>query len=154
MSDSPQPSLTHVFESLPLSRARAYLSLTFGGLTLLLIGGVLSYASGSPDVHGSVSTYWTVFFTFHALAFAGAALFGAFPRLTSWPVKLGWLVIVLIALAAALAIRSAALVEAGATSTPSTALGSYAVALLPVLVGLWWGGEPAESGQSAPGNGQ
>lgn len=137
MSDPQPSSFTHVFEPLPLSRTRAYLSLTFGGLALLLIGGVLSYASGSPDVHGTVSTYWTVFFSFHALAFGGAALLGAFPRVARWPIKLGWLVVLLVVLFAAIAIRAGAAGEAGG----AFALGPYAVALLPVLTALWWGGE-------------
>jgi hypothetical protein len=143
MADPQPSSFTHVFEPLPLSRARAYLSLTFGGLALLLIGGVLSYASGSPDVHGTVSTYWTVFFSFHALAFGGAALLGAFPRVARWPVKLGWLLVLLVVLVAAVAIRAGA---AGAF-----ALGPYAVALLPVSTGLWWRGEPPQEADR-PGN--
>lgn len=137
MPDSQPSSLAHVFEPLPLSRGRAYLSLTFGGLALLLIGGVLSYASGSPDVHGTVSTYWTVFFTFHALAFGGAALLGAFPRVARWPIKLGWLVVLLVALAAAIAIRS----NASSHMASAFSLGPYAVALLPVLAGLLWSAE-------------
>ena len=146
----PQPnSLAHVFEPLPLSRGRAYVSLTFGGLALLLIGGVLSYASGSPDVHGTVSTYWTVFFTFHALAFGGAALLGAFPRAARWPIKVGWLVVLLIALAAAIAIRSNASSQMGPAAASAFALGPYVVALLPVLTGLLWSAE-----QSAGGGGQ
>lgn len=136
----PQPhSVAHAFEPLPLPRGRAYLSLTFGGLALLLLGGVLSYASGSPDVHGSVSTYWTVFFTFHALAFGGAALFGAFPRLTRWPIKLAWVGALLVALAIALAIRASAANDAAAAQAASSTWKQYAAALLPIVVGLWWG---------------
>src|SRR5512145_739721 len=99
MSDQPPHSLAHTFEPLPLSRGRAYLSLTLGALALLFVGGVLSYASGSPDVHGSVSTYWTVLFTFYGLAFGGAALLGAFPRLARRSIKLAWLVLLLVAFA-------------------------------------------------------
>jgi hypothetical protein len=140
MTDLQPGSVAHVFEPLPLSRGRAYLSLTFAGLALLLVGGVLSYASGSPDVHGSVSTYWTVFFTFYALAFGGAALFGAFPRLARWPLKLGWLALVIVAFVAALVIRSTAATPPGAASAPAS-LQPYAVSLVPLLVGLWWRGE-------------
>ena len=144
--------LAHTFEALPLSRGRAYVSLTFGALALLLIGGVLSYASGSPDVHGTVSTYWTAFFTFYALAFGGAAMFGAFPRLVRWPFKVGWLVLLAVALVAALAIRSTALEHAGIAAPPSTAVGQYVFALLPVVVGLLWGGERFEPGPAMAGD--
>lgn len=148
MSDSHPSSLAHVFEPLPLPRFRAYLSLTCGGLALLLIGGVLSYASGSPDVHGSVSTYWTVFFAFYALAFGGAALLGAFPRLARWPVKLAWLVALALVFAAAIVVRSRALADAGMAAAPPAAIGQYAASLLPIIVGLWWGGEQAGGADS------
>jgi hypothetical protein len=144
MPDSQRSSLAHVFEPLPLSRGRAYLSLTFGGLALLLIGGVLSYASGSPDVHGTVSNYWTVFFTFHALAFGGAALLGAFPRVARWPMKLGWLAILMIALAAAITIRSTASSHMASAFT----MGPYAVALVPILAGLLWSAEQTAAGDT------
>jgi hypothetical protein len=146
MADPRSHSLAHTFEPLPLSRGRAYLSLTFGGLALLFVGGVLSYASGSPDVHGSVSTYWTVLFSFYALAFGGAAVLGAFPRLARRPIKLAWLALLLAVFVAALAIRSMALSDAG-VAVPPIALGQYAVALLPLAVGLWWRGEPADAGE-------
>jgi hypothetical protein len=144
MADSEPRSLAHTFESLPLSRGRAYLSLTCGGLALLFIGGVLSYASGSPDVHGSVSTYWTALFSFYALAFGGAALLGAFPRLARGSIKLVWLALLLTALVVALVIRSMALSDAGVAAPPIT-FGQYAVALLPVAIGLWWRGEGTQA---------
>jgi hypothetical protein len=140
MPDVQPRSLVRLFEPLPLPRWRAYLSLTFGALALLLVGGVLSYASGSPDVHGSVSTYWTVLFTYHAVAFGGAALLGAFPRLARLPIKIAWLVALLCALIGATLIRAMAMREVGMTTTLPDAIVPYAAAVLPVVFGLWWRG--------------
>lgn len=128
-----------LLEPLPLPRSRAYLSLIFAALALLLFGGVLSYASGSPDLHGRVSSYWTVFFTFHAVAFGGAALFGAFPRLGQPQVKIAWVSTLAVILAVALGLRWSATGEALAAPGLWSAVRGYAPALVPVICGLLWG---------------
>jgi len=140
MPSSRQAPLVGLFEPLPLPRSRAYLSLTFGALALLLIGGVLSYASDSPDLRGGGANgpYWSLFFSFHALAFGGAALLGAFPRLCRPAVKLAWsfLVVGLAGLALMIRLR-------GSVGPPtvdwSLALRPYLPALIPLAAGVFWG---------------
>jgi hypothetical protein len=142
MTEPQRAPLAKVFEPLPLPRARAYLSLTFGGLALLFLGGVLSYASGSPDLHGRASSYWTVFFTFHTVAFGGAGLLGAFPRLALPRIKAAWGLALAMILALGLGFWWSAAETASGARFWSMVLW-YAPALIPVTCGLSWRGQCA-----------
>lgn len=79
------------FEPLPLPRWRAILSISCAGVALLSAGAMLEYATGSPATLGKgAGPYWSLFFAFNLVAFAGTGLLGAFPRLATRAVKLFW----------------------------------------------------------------
>jgi hypothetical protein len=148
MSDPTQNLLAHLFEPMPLPRGRAVLSLVFGGLALLALGGVLAYASESPDIHGGGATrYWCAVFLYYSIALAGAALLGAFPRLASPRMKIAWVVLTLATAALALALRHNArpLVEAEWRSIAQ----QFAAGMVPLVIGLWW--KPAHRLRSVDG---
>ncbi len=145
--------LTELFEPLPLPRWRAILALTCAAGALLSFGGALSYASGSPDIHGpSAPRYWAAFFAFYTVAFGGAAVFGAFPRLARASFKGGWLLLTALVGAATLAIRF------GVSGWPVSGdewwsvLRLYAPALAAVFLGICWGNVSVEE-EGAGGSG-
>jgi len=79
------------FEPLPLPRWRAILSISCAGMALLSAGAMLEYATGSPATLGKgAGPYWSLFFAFNLVAFAGTGLLGAFPRIATRGVKLFW----------------------------------------------------------------
>jgi hypothetical protein len=83
--------LTTRFEVLPLPRWRAVLSISCAGMALLSAGAMLEYATGSPATVGKgAGPYWSFFFGFNLVAFAGTGLLGAFPRLATRRVKWLW----------------------------------------------------------------
>lgn len=60
-------------------------------MALLSAGATLEYATGSPATVGKgAGPYWSLFFAFNLVAFAGTGLLGAFPRLATRGVKLFW----------------------------------------------------------------
>ena len=137
MEPSPRDRLGHLFEPLPLPRSRAILALVFGGLALLALGGVLAYASESPDLHGGGATrYWSAFFLYYGVALGGAAILGAFPRLVQPRVQLGWTIVTLALAAVALWLRHSARPVA---ADEWWLLGQqYLPGLLPLMAGWRW----------------
>ena len=134
------------FASVPLPRSRAWLALIFAAAAFLSVGGMLEYGSGSPMTQGQgVASYWLVFFGFHAVAFGGAALFGAFPGLAFRAAKIVWLLAVAALYGAAFFIWRANQGEAPTLSTLAwlSHWRTYVLALLPLLCGLSWGPSPA-----------
>jgi hypothetical protein len=62
-------------------------------MALLSAGAMLEYATGSPATVGrGAGPYWSLFFAFNLVAFAGTGLLGAFPRLATRRVK--WALVV------------------------------------------------------------
>jgi hypothetical protein len=128
--------MKQLFEPPPLPRTRAVLTLVCASAAFLALAGTLSYAAGSPDTYGRAAAgYWARFFAFNLVAFAGAALFGAFPRLALWTVRVGWLVLLALLFAAAWASWQSLREQAGASAF---AWKPYLPALCAVLLGLWW----------------
>lgn len=150
MSELPNNAeLARLFEPLPVSRSRAMVTIVFAGLALLALGGALSYASDSPDLHGggTRTAYWSLLFLFHALAFGGAALIGAFPRLARPLVKLGWVGTLALVCAAGVTVRWGS-VTTVTMEAWSAGFRLYLPAIVPLLAGLWWRGE--RHGSSPP----
>jgi ABC-type spermidine/putrescine transport system permease subunit I len=130
------------FSAVPLPRSRAWLALIFAAAAFLSLGGMLEYGAGSPMTQGQgVASYWLAFFGFHAAAFGGAALLGAFPALTARVAKAVWLGAVVAAYVTAFLIWRASQNEAQAASALAwlSHWRGYAPALLPLLCGLLWG---------------
>ncbi len=128
-----------VFVSLPLPRSRAWLALVFVAASLLSVGGTIEFWSGSPMTAAQgVSSYWAVFFAFHAIAFGGAALIGAFPALAVRPSKALWLALVAGLYAAAFAVWHG---HPGAGSLRGWLhlAPPYLPALVPLVAGCLWG---------------
>jgi hypothetical protein len=139
MQQSAPDRLAHLFEPMPLPRRRAILSLVCGGLALLTFGGVLAYATDSPDLHGAgVTRYWCALFLYYTVALGGAALLGAFPRLAQPRVKIVWLL-----LTAALAAVALFLRHSGRPITQEEwwpLAQQYLPGVIPVLAGMGWRG--------------
>jgi len=128
-----------VFETQPLPRFRAVLALVFAAAGLLSLGGALSYVAGSPDVHGpSAPQYWATFFAFYTAAFGGAALVGAFPRLSRAAIKGGWLLLTALLWAGALHIRFSASSSPADAAEWCAVTRPYLIALVPLVAGLCW----------------
>lgn len=148
MENPTQQGADGVFVSRPLPRSRAWLALIFLAASLLSVGGTIEFSSGSPMTAGQgVASYWAIFFAFHAIAFGGAALIGAFPALAVRAVKALWLV-----LAAGLYV-AAFIVWHGHPNVGS--LGDwlrlappYLPALAPLLAGSLWGNHAIDDGEN------
>ena len=138
MATTPQLDEQGVFVSRPLPRSRAWLALIFLGAGMLSIGGVIEFATGSPMIAGQgASSYFSMLFAFHAAAFSGAALIGAFPALAVRPVKVVWLGLVVAAYAGAFLVwRSHP--NAGAMAQWIERMPPYLPALAPLLAGILW----------------
>jgi hypothetical protein len=90
-SSQEKDRFTTRFEAIPLPRWRAILSISCAGMALLSAGAMLEYATGSPATAGKgAGPYWSLFFAFNLVAFAGTGLLGAFPRIATRGVKLVW----------------------------------------------------------------
>lgn len=133
---SPEPS--GIFAARPLPRSRAWLALIFLGAGLLSVGGAIEFATGSPMTAGQgVSSYFAMLFAFHAVAFCGAALLGAFPALAVPAIKALWLAAVLATYAGAFAVwRSHP--DAGTAAQWIDRLPTYLPAVAPLAAGLLW----------------
>jgi len=138
---SPQPTASP-FSAVPLPRSRAWLALIFAAAAFLSLGGMLEYGSGSPMTKGQgVATYWLAFFGFHAAAFGGAALLGAFPAIATRAAKTAWLIAVVAAYGTAFLVWRASQNEATTLTTLAwlSHWRGYVPALLPLLCGALWG---------------
>lgn len=131
--------LRDLFQPLPLSRSRAFLSLLLGTLGLLCFAGMLSYATGSPDTPAHASApYWALFFGLYFVGLGGAAVLGAFPRLAQGTVKLVWLVsVALLYVLTVITWHHLRPAEAPAVAEHWRAL-RYAPLLAVLAIGLWW----------------
>lgn len=93
------------FEALPLPRWRAILSISCAGMALLSVGAMLEYATGSPATVGKgAGPYWSLFFAFNLVAFAGTGLLGAFPPLATRRLKWAWALSLLVLYLASFAV--------------------------------------------------
>lgn len=151
MEIEPQAETDGIFAARPLPRSRAWLALIFLGAGLLSVGGVIEFATGSPMTTGQgAASYFTMLFAFHAAAFLGAALIGAFPALAKPAVKALWLVAVLAAYCGAFAMwRSHPDAESLAQWLERSP--AYLPAVAPLLTGvLWRRGTLADPAPPAP----
>ena len=139
-------SIAEIFRPEPLPRLRAVTSLTCGGASLLAGGGMLEYATGSPAAQGTaVTSYWALFFAVHFVAFGGAALIGAFPRLARPAVKTAWAAVVVAVYIGAFIVWSQ-----HQSSPEAASLGAwlarnvgYVPAAVALAVGLLWSSDVA-----------
>ena len=137
-------SIAEIFRPEPLPRLRAVTSLTCGGASLLAGGGMLEYATGSPAAQGTaVTSYWALFFAVHFVAFGGAALIGAFPRLARPAVKAAWAAVLVAVYVAAFVVWSR-----HQTAPEGPLLGAwlarntgYVPAAVAFAIGLLWSSE-------------